>query len=321
MRPSQIQQKQDTIFWVETEKISPNPLQPRKEFDENKLKELADSIRQYGILQPLVVVRQEKEVESGTVVEYELIAGERRLRASKLLGLKQVPVIIRDEPSEILKLELALVENIQREDLNPMERARAFKELIKKFSYTLLETAKKIGKSKPYVSNTLRLLDLPPHMQKALEEGRISEGHTRPLLMLSDQPLEQGNLFNSMLARPISVREAEALGRRLASHRARKTEFKIDPYTKSIEEKLKQILGARVSIEKRGEQGGRISFDFFSEEEMRGFLHKITNAGETIEGPLMEPQLASQNFAPLDHDFTPYNPLDYEENYLKEFTV
>src|SRR3989338_7059979 len=293
MRHPQVQQKEQTIFWVETENIKANPFQPRKEFDENKLKELADSIKQYGILQPLVVVRQEKEIESGTIVEYELIAGERRLRAAKLVGLKQVPIIIRDEPADKIKLELALVENIQREDLNPIERAKAFKELLKKFSYTLDSLAKK-----------------------------INEGHTRPLLMLYDQPLEQENLFNSMLVRPMSVREAESISRRLASHRARKKEFKIDHYVKSIEEKLKQVLGARVSIERRGEEGGRVSFDFFSEEELQGFLQKITNAGETIEGPLlMETQLAIKSFAPLDHDLANFDNEPEEKNYLREFTV
>ncbi|OGZ31693.1 MAG: hypothetical protein A3H02_01345 [Candidatus Niyogibacteria bacterium RIFCSPLOWO2_12_FULL_41_13] len=322
MRHPQVQQKEQTIFWVETENIKANPFQPRKEFDENKLKELADSIKQYGILQPLVVVRQEKEIESGTIVEYELIAGERRLRAAKLVGLKQVPIIIRDEPADKIKLELALVENIQREDLNPVERAKAFKELLEKFSYTLDSLAKKISKSRPYVSNSLRILDLPEKIQIALAEEKINEGHTRPLLMLSDQPLEQENLFNSMLVRPMSVREAESISRRLASHRARKKEFKIDPYVKSIEEKLKQVLGARVSIERRGEEGGRVSFDFFSEEELQGFLQKITNAGETIEGPLlMETQLAIKSFAPLDHDLANFDNEPEEKNYLREFTV
>src|SRR3989338_7581697 len=145
MRHPQVQQKEQTIFWVETENIKANPFQPKKEF------------------------------ESGTIVEYELIAGERRLRAAKLVGLKQVPIIIRDEPADKIKLELALVENIQREDLNPVERAKAFKELLEKFSYTLDSLAKKISKSRPYVSNSLRILDLPEKIQIALAEEKINE--------------------------------------------------------------------------------------------------------------------------------------------------
>lgn len=308
------QQKQETIFWIETESIKTNPHQPRKDFNDEKINELAQSIKQYGILQPLVVSRQEKEIPSGTVVEYELIAGERRLRAAKLLGLQQIPVIIKDEPAEKIKLELALVENIQRENLNAMERAYAFKELVDKFNYTEPMIAKNVSKSRPYVANTMRLFKLPASIQKALLEGKINEGHTRPLLMLAEQPEEQQNLFETIVASRMNVRDAEAAGRRLASHRARKKEFKIDLYTKSIEEKLKQILGARVSIERRGENGGRISFDFFSEAELQNFLQRISTPGEnephseSSEPLILEPQLVN-NSIPLDHDL------------LEEFTI
>lgn len=316
------QKKEQNIFWVEIDKIKNNPFQPRQEFDENKLKELAESIKQYGILQPLVVIRQEKEVPTGTTVEYELIAGERRLRASKMIGLKQVPVIIRQEPASELKLEMALVENIQREDLNPIEKARAFKELINKFSYTPLTLAKKIGKSRVFISNTMRLLNLPAEMQKALETGRILEGHARPLLMLSDQPDEQARLFNAMMTKPMSIREAEETGRRLAAHRARKKEFKLDPYTKSIEEKLKQTLGARVNIERRADGAGRISIDFFSEEELQEFLQKVIGRAPE-EKPEMSPQLASRSI-PLDHDRMSLDEILSEESkddYLEKFTI
>ena len=192
----------NSIFWVETEKIVPNPYQPRKEFDQDALKDLADSIRQYGVLQPLVVTRREisREDGSGIDVVYELIAGERRLRASHIAGLHQVPVIIRKETDDKVKLELAIIENLQREDLNPIDRALAFEQLYNQFGLTHAEIGKRMGKSRVYVSNSLRLLSLPEEMKKALIEGRINEGHTRPLLMLSDRIDEQDTLFKEILS-------------------------------------------------------------------------------------------------------------------------
>ena len=184
----------NSIFWIEVEKIKPNPYQPRREFDEEKLKELADSVRQYGILQPLVVTRREVAKEDGGLaVEYELIAGERRLRASKIAGLAQVPVLIRVGDDSKTKLELAIIENIQREDLNPVDRARAFDRLIKEFNFKHTEIAKKIGKSREYVSNSVRLINLSEEILAALSEGKITEGHSRPLMMLSDRLEEQKN--------------------------------------------------------------------------------------------------------------------------------
>jgi ParB family chromosome partitioning protein len=160
----------NSIFWIELEKVKPNPFQPRKEFDEARLRDLASSIRQYGILQPLVVTRKEVHREDGSMfTEYELISGERRLRASKLAGLTQVPAIIRTgEQSDRVKLELAIIENLQREDLNPIDRAKSFKQLVDAFSLKHTEIAEKIGKSREYVSNSLRLLLMPEEMQVAI---------------------------------------------------------------------------------------------------------------------------------------------------------
>src|SRR4051812_512318 len=179
----------DAIFWIETDKIHPNPYQPRREFDELALKSLADSIRQYGVLQALVVTRKEVEKpEGGLATEYELIAGERRLRAARLAGLSQVPAQVRNgEETDLMKLELAIIENIQREDLNAVDRARAFERLAKDFGFKHAEIGKKVGKSREYVSNTLRILMLPESMLQALSEGKITEGHTRPLMMLTDR--------------------------------------------------------------------------------------------------------------------------------------
>src|SRR3989344_7259484 len=154
----------DSIFWVELDKIKPNPYQPRKEFDEIKLKDLADSIRQYGVLQPIVVTRKEIQKSDGLLVEYELISGERRLRASKIAGIGQIPVVIRsDEESGLMKLELAIIENLQREDLNCVDRAKAFQRLIDEFGFKHTNIAHKIGRSREYVSNSLRILALPEH--------------------------------------------------------------------------------------------------------------------------------------------------------------
>jgi len=275
------------VFWIEVEKIKPNPMQPRKEFDENKLNELAESIRQYGVLQPLIVTRKEYEVENGTAVEYELIAGERRLLASKIAGLRQVPVIIREEPAEQVKLELALIENIQREDLNPVERARAFKQLIENFKLKHHEIGSKVGKSREFVTNTLRILSLPEEIQDGLSKGLISEGHTRPLLMLCDQPEQQTLLYKEIIYKQMTVREAEKISRRLAIDRRKKSEEPLDPETRLVEEKLSDALGTRVLIEKKGDKG-RISIEFFSDEELNNLLNRIRNLYENQESQVVE---------------------------------
>jgi len=252
---------QNSIFWVELDKIKPNPFQPRREFDEDALRALADSIKQYGVLQALVVTRKEFERDDGLGVEYELIAGERRLRAAKIAGLSQVPVIIRtgegnENADDLMKLELAIIENVQREDLNPVERARAFKKLTEKFGFKHHQVAQKIGKSRVYVSNSLRILDLPEDMLNALSEGKINEGHTRPLLMLIERPEEQKVLFKDIILYKMNVRDAEQAARKIAIERVRKFDSHLDPEICSLEEKFTESLGTRVKIEKK-EKGGK----------------------------------------------------------------
>lgn len=270
------QQSTDSIFWIEIEKIKPNPYQPRKEFDKLKLESLADSIKQYGILQPLVATRREYEKEDGGLgVEYELIAGERRLRASKLANLVQVPVLIRSgEDDDELKLELAIIENLQREDLSSVDRAKAFQQLVNEFGFKHIEVAKKIGKSREYVSNTLRILTLPEEILKGLTEGNISEGHTRPLLMLSDRPEEQITLFKEIVHNRLTVRDAESISRRVAYDKIRKKDRFIEPELVDMEEKLTEELGTRVQIDRR-EVGGKITIDFFSDEDLKEILSLI----------------------------------------------
>ncbi len=263
----------DSIFWIEVDKIKPNPYQPRRDFDEVQLRSLADSIRQYGVLQALVVTRNEVAKEDGGIgVEYELVAGEGRRRAARLAGLLQVPVLIRTgEETDLMKLELAIIENIQREDLNPVDRARAFERLTKEFNFKHHEIGKKVGKSREYVSNSLRILSLPEHIVTALSEGKISEGHTRPLMMLIDRPQEQETLFKEILFKKLNVREAESIARHIAVERARKL---IDQELIDIEDLFKEKLGTRVRIEKK-EEGGRVTIDFFNKDDLRALLERI----------------------------------------------
>ena len=272
----------DAIFWIETDKIHPNPYQPRRDFDELALKSLADSIRQYGVLQALVVTRKEVEKpEGGLATEYELIAGERRLRAAKLAGLTQVPAQVRSgEETDLMKLELAIIENIQREDLNAVDRARAFERLAKEFGFKHAQIGKKVGKSREYVSNTLRILMLPEAILSALAEGKISEGHTRPLMMLADKPAEQDTLFKEIMFKKVNVRDAEHIARRIAFERARRFE---DPDFVDLEEKFKDTLGTRVRIEKKDE-GGKITIDFFSKDDLLSLLDKLSKQ-EKIKAP------------------------------------
>lgn len=264
----------ESIFWVELDKVKPNPFQPRREFDEAKLKELADSIRQYGLLQPLVVTRKETErPDIGITVEYELIAGERRLRASRLAGLTLLPVIIRaGEQTDKMKLELAIIENLHREDLNAVDRALAFKQLVDTYGYKHTEIGKKLGKSREYVSNTIRMLMLPKDMLDSLSKGDITEGLTRPLMMLTDRPEEQRTLYKEMLLKRLTVREAEGIARRIAEDRARKKP--LPPDMLELERTLTETLGTRVTIQPK-DQGGKVTIDFYDSNDIRSILDRL----------------------------------------------
>lgn len=279
----------ESVFWIPLDKIKPNPYQPRTEFDEVTLKGLAESIRQYGILQPLVVTRFERHSEEGTVVDYELVAGERRFRAARMIGLPEVPVIIRKEEPARVRLELALVENVQRQDLNPLERAIAYKRLSDEFEMDQKEIALRIGKSREAIANTVRILMLPEEIKKAVAAGTITEGHTRPLLMLSTRPEDQKQLFEDIIAHHISVREAERISRRIARERARKVDDLPTAETRAIEEKLEQVLGTRVAITKEGKGRGKISIEFFSDEELYGITSRLAHVGDSETPTADEP--------------------------------
>ncbi len=316
----------ESIFWIDVDKIKPNPYQPRKQFNEDKLRELAESIRQYGVLQPLIVTRKEFEKEDGGLgTEYELIAGERRLRASRIAGVSQVPVVIRtgtEEENNRLKLELALIENIQREDLSPVDRAQAFKQLIDEFQFKHTQVASRIGKSREYVSNSIRLLSLPEEIIEALSEGKINEGHTRPLLMLTERPEEQITLFKDIIYRKLNVREAERIARGIAVERARKPVEEIDPELRELEAVLAEELGTRVQIEKR-ENGGKLTIDFFTPDDLRALLARLNNESQkeiSEEGIPNKDVVVSEENSSVDTEVE--SPEEDEDLYsVRNFTI
>lgn len=266
----------DAVFHIEVDKIKSNPHQPRKTFDEESLKELADSIRELGIIQPLVVSKIEKETETGTDVEYQLIAGERRLMAAKMLGLERVPAVVRRFNQKSEQLEMAIVENLQRLDLNPIEVARAYAKLQDEFGLTQREVAVRVGKSREVVANTLRLLHLPTEIQEAVAADKLNESQARLLLSIDD-PAQQQNLFNEIVSKNLSVREIRSrLGRPKIKGEsdAEEADSPADPETIHLQEKLSGALGTKVKISK-SKDGGKIVISFFSPEELYGIVHKI----------------------------------------------
>jgi ParB family chromosome partitioning protein len=283
--------KYDSVFWVEADRVQPNPYQPRREFDESRLKALAESIRQYGVLQPLVVTRMEVVREDGGLQSmYELIAGERRLRASKLIGLKEIPVIIRGEQSASMKLELAIIENLQREDLNAIDRAKALAQLAEEFGLSHSEIGTKMGRSREYVSNSIRLLALPEAIQMAVVGKEITEGHARALLMLTDRPDERDTLFKEIVLKKTSVRVVEQMARRIAQDKIRKHDK--TPEMMALEKSLTETLGTRVLIENRP-NGGRVLIEFFSPEDLAHITDILAErkAAEANMATMLAPEL------------------------------
>ena len=312
--------KYDSVFWIDVDRIVPNPYQPRREFTEEGLASLAESIRQYGVLQPLVVSRTEVEKPDGGLESvYELIAGERRLRASKLAGLKQLPVVIRQGESNLTKLELAIIENIQREDLNAIDRAKALQKLIDEFGISHAETAAKIGKSREYVSNSLRLLSLPEHMQIAIVSKEISEGHARPLLALNSRPEERETLFKEIILKRLPVRAAERIARSIAQERVRNYHRKTADMVE-LEKSLTETLGTRVIIETNAE-GGRLLIDFFSPEDLStlaaALAVRAAQQAQASASAVPTEQIASMpvfpNTTQLPNDIDPVTPAAPDE--------
>ncbi|MEO8065386.1 MAG: ParB/RepB/Spo0J family partition protein [Candidatus Doudnabacteria bacterium] len=253
---------------ISVDLIKPNPWQPRRVFNEQALQELSDSIKEHGILQPLVVV----PLNDGT---YQLIVGERRLRASKMAGLAKVPVVIRDFLEEQKKLELALIENIQRHNLDPIEEAMAYQQMVDLYNLTQDQVAKKVGKGRTTITNILRLLQLPLIVQNAVVEGTISEGHARSILAMPG--MEKQIAFMELIVKEnLTVRQVEDKVRELLERpkKITATRSPSDPEVAAIESELRGKLGTKVKVQKSGESG-KITIEFFSQEELNNFLDKV----------------------------------------------
>lgn len=267
-------EKTDNIFYVETAKIRANPNQPRHDFDHEALKELADSIKKYGILQPLLVSKIEQETTRGLDVQYELIAGERRLRAAKLAGMPNVPVIIKDNfDGDRLKLEVALIENLQREDLNPIDEAEAFAKLSGDFKLTQREIAAKVGKSREVIANSIRLLNLEPNIKEGLRSGKISKTHARALLAFADESKRQ-EVFKQILAGAYSAHDVEQATRDHKVQRNNVAAQAINSRFVELQTNLSQNLSAPVLI-RSGASGGRIEIRFATLEELNNIVKTI----------------------------------------------
>lgn len=261
---SKVSDVSDTVQQIPLEQIKPNPHQPRQQFDQVALKELADSIRQHGVVQPLVVTKQ-----AGV---FELIAGERRLRASKLAGIKTVPVIERSF-DEQAKLEVALIENVQRANLNPIETATAYKKLVDQFNLKLDDVAKRVGKEMSTVSNTIRLLNLPLEAKRAVAEGRISEGHARAVLAVPAE--HQLDLLKLIEQRGLTVRQAETLAREFKQPQAnRQSAVKQLATTNQWTDQLSQALKTGVTIG-RSAKGNRLIIDFSDDQELERIVKRL----------------------------------------------
>lgn len=265
---------------VPVSEIQPNPRQPRRYFDEQRIAELAESIRQQGVLQPLVV----RKSDSG----YELIVGERRFRAAQRAGLERVPVIVK-EVSDAESLEMALVENIQREELTPIEEALAYRQLMDEFQLTQEDVAKRVGKSRPVIANLLRVLNLPEEIKEDVDRGNLSVGHARSLLAL-ETPQKQIELARQVIHQSLSVRETEALVARTVEGTApataqgqppdpEKPVGHVDIYLKAIEEELMRELGTKVRLHTR-KKGGKIEIEYYSSQELDGLLARLRKTNQ-----------------------------------------
>lgn len=255
------------VIEIPTEDIVPNPNQPRYYFDGDNLKELSESIKEHGVIQPILVTKIDAH-------KYELIAGERRLQATKLVKIKKIPAIIRSATNQE-KLELALIENVQRHDLNSIEEAKAYQKLQTEFNLTQKEVAKKAGKSRSAIANIVRLLDLPIEIQRGIIKEKITEGHARAILGL-ENPEKQRALYELILKNNLTVRDTENKVREVTIHtHKRKIIKQTDPQLQDLEDKIQQKLGTKVKIKKRG-ASGKITIDFFSEEEFDKIV-KILN--------------------------------------------
>ena len=256
------------ITTIELKNIYPNQDQPRRVFDEEKIKILSESIKNYGVLQPIVLKPDEKG-------KYMIIAGERRYRASKLARKVDIPAVIKDIPMKDI-MEIALIENLQREELNPIEEALAYKSLIKNYSVTQEEISEAVGKSRPHITNTLRLLNLPKQITDMIDQGQITAGHGKAILRLSDENL-QIELANKVIAEELSVRATENLAKKISEENIKEVPKKVkekDVFIVDVEERLRNIFGTKVNIS-RGKKKGKIEIEYYNEDELNNIVSML----------------------------------------------
>ena len=260
-------------FFIKISRIEPNREQPRKDFSEEQLQELADSIRQYGVLQPLLVQKK------GDL--YEIIAGERRWRAAKMAGLKEIPVVVREYGKQ-QAMEIALIENVQREDLNPIEEAIAYQRLMQEFNLKQEEIAERVSKNRSTITNSMRLLNLVPEIQQMLIDGLISSGHARALLAVSD-PVQQLALADRIIKDHLSGREVEkavkALGKIPKEKKKEKEDEALELIFKNLEERMKTVVGTKVNINRKDRSKGKIEIEYYSEAELERIVELIETIG------------------------------------------
>lgn len=271
--PAAAQEQTDTsegeLRYIDINDIKPNATQPRKSFDENKLEELAESIEQHGLIQPLVL----RAAGQG----YEIVAGERRWRAARMIGLKELPCVVRELTDEENML-LAIIENMQREDLNPIEEAEGLKQMIDTYGLTQEQVSRGVGKSRPYITNSLRLLKLPPKLRYMTADGRLTVGHARALAAVKDEKLQQA-LAERVVNEGLSVRQIEKLaqesGKSTAKKKPRKTKSADE---KRVEMELREALGTKVSLQRNGARG-KIEIEFYNGEEMERLIELLRTLG------------------------------------------
>jgi len=268
--------EESTIKNIPLDEIQPNPYQPRKDFDQEKLKELADSIREHGVVQPVILA-------PGNDGKYIIIAGERRWRAARMAGFESVPALIKETDEKTL-LQIALIENLQRDDLNPIEEANAYKKLIDDFQLTQEELAKRLGKNRTTIANTLRLLNLPPKVKSAILEGKITEGQARPLLGEKDEKIQQ-KIADEVIRQRLTARQVEKMVSKKEKEKSAEKEEENEIqaanelFTHEVKEELQARLGTKVKIQKKKNRGF-IEIEFYGEEDLDRVASLITGRSE-----------------------------------------
>lgn len=260
---------QTGIKELKINEVEPNLDQPRKHFDDEKLQQLADSIRQHGVVQPLIV---KKEGDT-----YKIVAGERRWRAARLAGLQNVPAVVREYSNKQV-MEIALIENLQREDLNPIEEAEAFEKLLSEYEMTQDEVSKAVGRSRSAIANSVRLLSLQEKVRGHLIHGQISSGHARALLSINDQEVQE-KAAEEIIKRELNVRETEKLVKKLLTVKEKKKPKKLDEEYKSIEEKFQEIFGTRVRLQTNNKKG-KITIEYYSMDELERIVEMVEKMGQ-----------------------------------------